>query len=129
MSNDKGHATAILIVGAVVVGLVVANGESKKSSPAPKPTATTPAIGGQRFRDQAVAQRMVRNMLKDPSSAEFSEVHTGWSSGTPVTCGYVNSRNGFGGMSGKQRFISGTVTALEENMAPGEMDKVWGKMC
>ncbi|MGE7204923.1 hypothetical protein ACQKJZ_04500 [Sphingomonas sp. NPDC019816] len=129
MSNDKGHATAIFIVGAAVIGLVVANGKSGQTPPAPKPTATTPANGGQRFGDQAIAQRMVRNMLKDPSSAEFSEVHTGWSSGTPVTCGYVNSRNGFGGMTGRQRFISGNVTALEESMAPGEMGKVWDRMC
>lgn len=68
-------------------------------------------------------------MLKDPDSAKFGEVRTGWTSGKPVTCGYVNSRNGFGGMTGRQRFISGSVTAVEEQMPAGEMDKAWDRLC
>ncbi len=68
-------------------------------------------------------------MLKDPDSAKFEAVRTGWTSGAPVTCGYVNSRNGFGGMTGRQRFISGNVTAVEEQMPAGEMDKAWDRLC
>jgi hypothetical protein len=44
-------------------------------------------------------------------------------------CGYVNARNGFGGMTGPQRFISGGATVLESEMGPGEMDISWSQFC
>lgn len=50
----------------------------------------------------------VRELLKDPDSAEFRNVH--FSRGQddiPMTCGEVNARNSFGGYAGYQHFISG----------------------
>ena len=59
-----------------------------------------------------------RAKLKDPESAEFKDVyfHRG-KDGIPATCGTVNSKNGFGGFTGYQHFISAgspDLTFLEE---------------
>lgn len=74
-------------------------------------------------------QEEVKKLLRDPSSAEFSNVRVSRKAGVPAICGYVNSNNGFGGKTGPQRFISGGATAIEEQFAPGEMDQVWTKFC
>lgn len=44
-------------------------------------------------------ERLVKARLRDPESAVFKHLGKG--------CGYVNSRNGFGGMSGDKPFIVG----------------------
>lgn len=78
----------------------------------------------------AAMQIRVRDSLKDPGSAQFSRVRTYHGSGTPVVCGYVNSKNSLGAMSGSQRFVaSGSVIALSEQMQAGEMDRLWGQLC
>jgi hypothetical protein len=77
----------------------------------------------------SAAMEIVKSRLKDPGSAQFSDFYLSRKAGTPVMCGKVNSKNGFGGMTGPQRFIGGGVAALEEDMAPGEMDVAWAKMC
>lgn len=74
----------------------------------------------------------VRVKLKDPDSAVFKDVffHRG-QDGIPISCGYVNSRNSFGGMSGFQRFISAgksELTFLEEQMAD-DFSGVWRRFC
>lgn len=52
---------------------------------------------------------------------------------SPVSavCGYVNSRNGFGGMSGKSRFIVIVTPFLEEQFDPanGIFDRMWNDSC
>ena len=80
---------------------------------------------------QVAAETWVRGKLKDPDSAKFSNVRISRKSGQPVACGSVNSRNGFGGMSGAQRFISAgsSATFLEEEMADGAIDEVWARFC
>lgn len=49
--------------------------------------------------------------------------------GVTAICGYVNSKNAFGGMTGPQRFIAGGTVGLEEDFAPGEMDNAWALLC
>jgi hypothetical protein len=63
----------------------------------------------------------VRSALRDPGSAEFGEV---WTVGD-YTCGHVNSRNGFGGMSGMQPFyVAGSYAAF-----PKPDDADWLHRC
>lgn len=59
------------------------------------------------------AENAVRDTLRDPQSAVFTKVEYGrfFGNGTEAVCGYVNSRNGFGGMSGPKRFA---VAMLDE---------------
>ncbi len=74
----------------------------------------------------------VRARLKDPDSAEFSGTFVSRKAGPPVVCGYVNSKNSFGGFAGKQRFVSASAAdtvVTEEDMADGEMDELWSKVC
>lgn len=75
-------------------------------------------------------QSRVRQRMKDPSSADFRSSRVSHKSGAPVVCGEVNANNSFGGKGGYQRFIaSGSIIALEEEMAAGEMDKTWAAVC
>jgi len=133
MASDTGHRNTILIVGAAVLGLVVVDRAFNREAapavetPTPARTPTAPAAPNPDLM-KIRAEREVRAMLKDPESASFSDlvVHA---SPAPAVCGYVNSKNGFGGMTGRQRFISGTITALDEQMPRGEMDKLWDRVC
>lgn len=81
--------------------------------------------------DEAYKVVMVENLknhLRDPASAIITGEYFSRKS-LPALCGYVNSRNGFGGMTGRQRFISTGAVVIEEEMAPGEMDKAWAQFC
>lgn len=63
----------------------------------------------------------VRNKLKDPESARFYGVYMTKRNAkqeSPNVCGYVNSKNSYGGYVGKTRFLSGDgYVALWENGA------------
>jgi len=76
-----------------------------------------------------VGQDAIRAKLRDPESAEFSEVRFSEKGGTKVTCGFVNSRNGFGGMGGPQRFVAAgdVLSFLEEEVQ--DFDEVWNRYC
>lgn len=73
----------------------------------------------------------VKRKLKDPASAQFRDVffHRG-ADGVPVTCGHVNSKNGFGGYIGYQRFVSAgkpELTWIEQQVS--DFDVVWDRLC
>jgi hypothetical protein len=75
-----------------------------------------------------LAQDTLREGLRDPESAEFTRTRVSSRGGIQVTCGYVNARNGFGGHTGPQRFVSGTgINELEENGA--SFDEAWQRYC
>jgi hypothetical protein len=78
----------------------------------------------------AYHQAKIMERLKDPDSAKFSGLFVSKSSGSPVVCGLVDGKNSFGGYNGYQRFISaGTLQVLSNDMAFGEMDTLWAKLC
>jgi hypothetical protein len=78
------------------------------------------------------AQDRVKAQLRDPGSAEFSDV-TVPHEGISTVCGKVNSRNGFGGMSGPQRFIATKNSIFleerQELVIPGYFAGFWQQMC
>jgi hypothetical protein len=78
-----------------------------------------------------MGQNAIRAKLKDPDSAQFKNVTFFDGSGKPITCGEVNSKNGFGGYGGFERFIAAgdVITVMESEMAKGEMDKTWAQFC
>ena len=66
--------------------------------------------------------RLVKPYLRDPDSAKVTVVGSG--------CAYVNSRNGFGGMSGDKRFIVYEDDAvLLEQTSPRKFRREWAKRC
>jgi hypothetical protein len=64
------------------------------------------------------ARERVRATLRDPASAEFRNlrVHPGPTEDSKAVCGEFNARNGFGGMSGWQRFIVVARRSAENNV-------------
>ena len=134
MAEEKGFGSTLALVtgGVILLGLVnSAFSGDPKPAPSPSPTRVMPRGQPQPPPDGfmlARAEREVRGLLKDPDSAVFGEMYVRRAPAL-VVCGTVNSRNSFGGMAGRQRFISGSVTSLEEQMRAGEMDKVWGRVC
>lgn len=104
----------------IILMLSACGGESEENSPA---TIDSLVLVG--------AEDLIRAKLRDPDSAEFGEIRVSRKSGSPIACGTVNSRNGFGGMSGAQRFISNgaSLAFLEEEMEGGAMDEVWSRFC
>lgn len=73
------------------------------------------------------AEYAVKDRLRDPESADFGPmtVRNG------VVCGTVNSRNGFGGMSGEQRFISraGAITVFADDVKGEGFNETWSSLC
>ncbi|GEM_PF-7133550 len=71
----------------------------------------------------------VKTRLKAPSSAEFRNVFFSQKSGTPVTCGEVNSKNSLGGYAGYKAFVSdgGSRTFLADDV--DNFAEVWSELC
>jgi len=87
--------------------------------------ATQAALRVERFAD---ARRDVIAHLRDPSSATFGKLFMG---NNNLVCGYVNARNGFGGMTGMQPFIAGyarNAVIFYQSGAEGFMVH-WKKIC
>ena len=83
------------------------------------------------FSAQAVAGELIKPRLKDPSSAEFSNITFKQSTAerSMIICGYVNSKNAFGGMTGPQRFVTGGTVAIEDEIGAANMDTLWNLYC
>jgi hypothetical protein len=70
------------------------------------------------------AESSVKQILKDPSSAEFSNSRLG-SKG--AVCGHVNAKNSFGAYTGKQRYVYNGLSMID-NGEP-DFESVWAKFC
>lgn len=87
------------------------------------------------YKDLAYAElgkSEIVKMLRDPDSAQFGDARVSRKQGPPVICGTVNSRNGFGGMTGSKRFIAapGVMSVIEgENMTASEFSGSWNQFC
>lgn len=76
----------------------------------------------------------IKSRLRDPGSADFRNSRFYSGGPVPVVCGEVNSKNGFGGYSGFQRFIASgddpNIAFLASDMAAGDsINNVWDKLC
>lgn len=119
-----GFATVLILIAAARCD------RSRENTPIESDGAATPAsTRAPDWRLIAYGQDEVRKLLRDPGAAEFGRTYVSRRAGVAAICGTVNSRNGFGGMAGPQRFTSGSMTALEEQMQAGAMDEVWNKVC
>jgi len=74
---------------------------------------------------------IIRNMLKDPASAEFGASIGRVKHGQRVACGYVNARNSFGGYTGAQRWVvlPDQNLALVRDSSPSRFDRIWNRYC
>lgn len=80
---------------------------------------------------RAAAKELVKQHLRDPSSADFSEIRvTPANSDRPtIVCGKVNAKNGLGGMTGVKRFIVGGTVATEKEVGEADMNQLWATFC
>lgn len=78
-----------------------------------------------------VAQRLVRQRLKDADSARFANtLAVRLPSGSTIVCGHVNARNSFGGYAGDEPFIAvGQTILFESDGKSGEFAKTWNESC
>ena len=77
----------------------------------------------QSLQARASIQSAISEGLKDPDSAKFTFKND--------QCGYVNSKNSFGGYVGNKRFVSvDDIVDLEgHSVSQKEMDSLWNKHC
>lgn len=84
----------------------------------------------QRITAERVAQELVRSHLRDPGSAQFSNLRHGDLDGIASVCGLVNARNGFGGYEGGRRFIVAGDAVLIAGEIDGEaFNGLWLSAC
>ena len=106
-------------LGIFAVTLLATAGCAKDLS-APRTAASDPE--GYKSFLRARTEDELKKKLRDPDSAVFSDVHFGKlvadGKEAVVVCGRVNSRNGFGGMTGAQRFIGGGEASAIEGRGP-----------
>ena len=126
----KDNNKVLLAIGAVaVIAIGIQSSQSDKKPKAAPPPVVKPAkpVGIPDWQRTSVAQDDVKKRLRDPASAQFSDltVRNG------VVCGQVNSRNGFGGMTGPQQFISrlGVMTVFKDDVAGDGFAKTWASVC
>lgn len=129
----KGLKVLGLVVGAFLVLKAVAPESSPLTEEQQAQQKREEARADDRWREQAlveVAKEVVRGKLKDPGSAEFSQVSVARYMGVPVVCGRVNARNGFGGYGGRMHFVSGGTqgtTFVDEEVE--DFAKAWNTLC
>ena len=108
---------AIYVTGLLFIGSIFLMPAIKDDGPVAQTTSSDSAIDA-----TIVAERVVRMRLKDPDSAQFVHYGNG--------CGTVNSRNGFGGMTGPQEFIvTPQLHAVLQEDDPERFRKAWNKNC
>ncbi|MEM6857915.1 MAG: hypothetical protein AAF559_08590 [Pseudomonadota bacterium] len=129
-SNKK---TALLAFGAVW-GVIIIGAIGSQGRPVDRGSDTAPEsapLPTDEVTWKLVAERVVKERLRDPDSAEFSDmqVHPPTEDRAAIICGYVNSKNGFGGMTGPQRFIAGGTVLIEEQVTAEQMQFAWDRFC
>lgn len=81
----------------------------------------------------SATERAVKGHMKDPGSVRFRNSRfNAYQGRTPVVCGEVNAKNGFGGHAGFQKYIASGETFgpyLEETTPAGEFAKAWNELC
>lgn len=132
---SSGNGKWIALAIGVVVLALVARGAFVQSRAGNTVPAVDEAAGADTPTPLAVETLAVRKLkagLKDPDSATTRNIFV--PKGKGYACGEVNSKNGFGGMTGFKRFIAGAAAempvAIEgETMTPAEFGPSWARMC
>lgn len=131
--SGSNKTKAILAFGAVW-GVIILGAVASQIEPADNASETAPEDEPLPTDDvtwKLVAESVVKERLRDPDSAEFSDmkVYSPTDDRAAIICGYVNSKNGFGGMTGPQRFIAGGTVLIEEQVTADQMQIAWNRFC
>jgi hypothetical protein len=121
----------------VIVGLIAITSSNRQGSTShPEPSGGTPAAStidtSERIAFfQTKAKEAMTDALRDPGSAQYKDVtahvfpedHKIY-----VFCGYVNSKNGFGGYTGFKPFVAGAGIAATSEIV-SDFSNLWNKLC
>lgn len=116
------------LVIALALGLSACGDDQPAADPSP--VASEAGSKPNAFALISAGEEEVKKLLRDPDSAIFRNQGVNNPEGDVwVTCGEVNSRNGFGGMSGWSGYISNgvNITAIEEQVS--DFHVAWNKLC
>lgn len=128
-----GGCFLFLIVGSVATVVLVV-----KFPAGPRPASTTPVDrnGPDRADDNAAilyaGQAAVTALLREPGSAEFSRAHGRVAHSERVACGFVNARNGFGGMTGPEPWlvrVDRGVVMIHSGENDRAFVRAWNRYC
>lgn len=113
-----GSGGCLLIVAAIIIFAILAHNQT------PDQQADDDAYRVAYLKRDAI-ERDVKTVLRDPDSATFRHLANG--------CGYVNSKNGMGGMTGEQGFLIDNTTSPRtvwlQEMDPPKFKKLWARQC
>lgn len=133
IAGKKTDARGCLIIAAAAIGLagLAAVSFSSGGDDDAVSVASASPSAGEIYAWEEAAKQVVRERLRDPESAEFRDlvVHPGDAGTATIICGKVNSRNGFGGMTGPQHFIAGGTVMLEEEFSASQWQIAWSRFC
>jgi hypothetical protein len=140
-SQKANRSGCLFLVLAMVVGgvsLAMCSGKqgisevSTSTSEVGATDSSEPADAGEQIAEyQVQAKNTMTASLKDPGSAQYQDVEAHEVASKPgvyVFCGEVNSKNGFGGYTGYQRFVAAVTIAATEDAVSG-FDKLWRQFC
>ena len=98
-----GAKVAVGLIGLAVIAAIAGGGDKK-----PEEDANGIPIRDWSSSAKYMAERRVKNLLRDPGSAEFRNlrVYTQTNPRQRAVCGEVNSKNGFGGYVGFAPFVA-----------------------
>lgn len=74
----------------------------------------------------AQAHERVKDVLKDPDSAKFKGDFAGKEG---AVCGYVNSKNSYGGYGGFMRYVATADRVMMDEGETWKMDARWFEVC
>jgi len=106
-----GCLLVVLLLGIATCSIKMeppSDAERREQAAAAAPFKKDPEAAREKIND-ALARKgeaMVRTMLKDPDSAQFSETMGRVKRGEWVACGHVNSRDSFGAMAGNVDWVA-----------------------
>lgn len=104
---------------------------SSSDSKAANTKTSEPSQEDMMIRYEVAAKQAMKDSLKDPGSAKYKDVTAHALKDKPgayVFCGLVNSKNGFGGYTGFQRFVAGPGIAVTEEIV-SDFPVLWNQLC
>ena len=100
------YVVVVVVVTALVVMLKIADlrAQAEWNSPAAVEARAREDAAAEDASKVEMAQMFITTRLRDPDSAQFAGLHIVTRGGQKGVCGFVNARNGFGGMAGAEEF-------------------------
>lgn len=123
-----GGIGCLVIIALVVLAMCSVGGKSNHATRSDTSGAVAESEDSKIASYQVAAKATMRQLLRDPGSAKYQDVRAYPLGNGYVFCGQVNSKNGFGGYTGFQRFVAGPGIATTEDMI-SDFSTLWSQTC